>query len=311
MNASVTLHIGLHKTGTASLQKLVFPRCESLRFLCTDTPEFVPFQRYAGFSDPIYFDPNKARTMIDSLLDTRRPNLISNEGFSGPLHAGELEFGLDHRDAVLRNLSAAFPEARVILTLRRQDRLARSFYRQYVRSGGTRRADRYFGYAKGTTAQPLVSRNRFRFLPYVRRVEELFPAGMLLLTHEEMVRDPAHYLGRMSDFLGVSLPDLPPRKLNLSRLGPFGMECTRIMNHFFRSYLNPAGILPGLPMRRNHRLELVSPVALIHDRWPRPYRGNDPGLSGRLAARILEEMREDNQRLDKQYDLNLKEYGYY
>ncbi|WP_022661402.1 sulfotransferase [Paucidesulfovibrio longus] len=311
MTGTVTIHIGLHKTGTTTLQNRVFPACPELNFLCTDNDGFLPFYRYAAYSDPIYFEPQKAHALLAGMLRPDKPNLLSNEGFSGPLHSGDLEYGLDHRDAVLRNLAAAFPDARVILTLRRQDGLARSLYRQYLRSGGTRGVERYYGFAANTPHQPLFNRDRFRYLPYVRRVEELFPQGLLLLAYEELVRDPDAYLGRISEFLDVTLPPLPKRKDNATRLGPFGLGVTRVLNHFFRSYLNPAGLVPGVPRLKNGKFSLVSPVTLLHEYWPFGYKGGKTGKPGVLAARILEECREDNRALDERYALNLKEYGYY
>ncbi len=50
----LTIHIGLHKTDTTTLQRDAFPRCSDLNYLGGET--VGRFEQASTTSDPIYFD---------------------------------------------------------------------------------------------------------------------------------------------------------------------------------------------------------------------------------------------------------------
>jgi len=308
--AEMILHMGLHKTATGALQRQFFPACGDCRLLTAARPGVRRLVDLVTRKDPLYFDPGEARRVIDPELDPDRPNLLSNESFSGPPYAGVIEAGLDHRGPVLENLRACFPEARVVLVLRRQDDLARSLYRQYLKAGGTRDVRRFYG-LRQEVGRPLMSLDRFRFSRYIEAVKRSFPAGVLVLAYEQFVADQAAFLHRLTRFIGVDDPGVVLRSENATRLGPAGMEVSRLLNHLFRSNLNQGGALPS-PRQRlpGGGYRRMRPVALLHDKWPgRVSRGH--GALFEVGREILEMVREDNVRLDRAHDLGLSAYGYY
>lgn len=306
--AEVVLHLGLHKTATGTLQRQFFPACADCQLFTAAMPEMRGFVDLVTRKDPMFFSSEEAKGLLESRLDDQRPNVLSNESFSGPPYAGVIEAGLDHRAPVLANLRACFPDARAILVLRRQDDLARSFYRQYLKSGGTRDVRRFYG-MKSEVRHPLMTLDRFRFGPYVRAVKEAFPAGVLVLAYEEFVRDQASFLEKLTQFIGISNPGITLRSENATRLGPLGMEVSRVLNHLFRSSLNHAGVLPSPPRKDSKRR--LRPVALLHDKWPgRPSHRGQSRLAD-VGLEILDQVKEDNHRLDESYRLGLGDYGYY
>lgn len=308
--SNIYLHIGLHKTATGTLQRQYFPACAKLRLLTTLVPQMRAFVHYVTRTDPIFFDPSRAVAYLETVMEDRIPNLLSNESFSGPPYAGVIEGGLDHRSPILANLKSVFPDAKVILVIRRQDSLAKSFYRQYLKSGGTRRICRFYGLEE-TDRLPLMSLDRFRYYPYIEAVSASFPAGVLILTFEEFVREQASFLEKLTNFLQIDAPAIELKKENITTLGPVGMEITRILNHIFRSLLNPSGIIPGMKMKRFGMPARISPVELIHDKWPSRSNKITKGEIVTATNRIFDSVREDNKKLDDYYHLNLKEYGYY
>ena len=187
--------------------------------------------------------------------------------------------------------------------MRRQDALARSLYRQYLKSGGTRSVRRFYG-----MDGPIMSIDRFFYSPYVDAVKALFPAGVLLLAFEEFAEDEAAFLRKITGFIGIKFPSIPLRKENATRLGPFGMEVSRVLNHLFRSYLNPGGILPGVPVFEHGERRLISPMEILHDKWPG--KGRNVG-KGTIFSDIFEMVQEDNRVLDSRNELGLDRYGYY
>ena len=307
--ADFVCHLGLHKTASGTLQRQFFPACSKLNLLTTLDPTVRKFVHAVTRKDPLYFDPQEALSLLAGRVRGDRVNLLSNESLSGPPYAGVAEGGLDHRSPVLQNLRAAFPDARAVLVLRRQDSLARSLYRQYLKRGGTAKVDRFFGLA--TDLQPpMMSLDRFCFSPFVRCVFESFGSRVLVLTFEQFLRDQQSFLEQLCRFIGVERPDLKLDSENATRMGPAGMEVTRLLNFAFRGTLNQ-GIVPRIPIRRRGRWMLVSPVELIHDYWPgRPGSSQDSAFN-RLTSEIWEMYREDNRHLDVDFRLGLAQFGYY
>jgi hypothetical protein len=306
---NIVCHIGLHKTASTTLQHQFFPACQNMNLLLTKDPTVLDFIYAVRGQDPLYFDAKAVRQKIQSKIVSDRVNLLTNESLSGPPYAGVIEWGLDHRSPVLANLKAVFPEARAILVLRRQDGLALSLYRQYVKRGGTARMARFYG-LDSSGRPPLMSTDRFHFSPYLQLVHDSFPAGVLVLTFEEFVRDQERFLQRVCDFIGIQKPQVVLRAENSTRLGAKGMEITRLMNFAFRSMLNQ-GMLPGIPVRRNGRWHQYSVVEYIHEYWPgKPRKGEESELS-RTGRRIFEMYREDNREVDRRWGFDLDKFGYY
>jgi Sulfotransferase family len=305
----VVCHIGLHKTATTTLQRQFFPACKDLNLLLTKDPVVRDFIYAVRGKDPLFFDAHKAREQIYTRIVSDRVNVLSNESLSGPPYAGVVEWGLDHRSPVLANLRSVFPDARAVIVLRRQDALAKSLYRQYVKRGGTRRIRQFYG-LNGTGLAALMSTDRFLFSPYLHLVRESFPAGVLVLTFEQFVQDQEAFLQRLCTFLRISRPAVKLHAENATRLGAFGMEATRIMNFFFRSMLNQ-GVLPGIPVRRDGGWHQVSIVEYIHQYWPGRADTRKDSELNKTGAEILAMFREDNARLDQQWSLGLREFGYY
>jgi hypothetical protein len=306
----VVFHLGLHKTASGTLQRQIFPRCKELRLFTIKEPAFNRFYRMVAFTDPTYFYPAKAKSLLEPYLHINKPNILSNEAFSGPLYAGIAEYGLDHRTPILDNLVRVYPQARAILIIRRQDTLSVSLYRQYLKAGGTRSIYRFFGHDsyKGFGIFP---KDRFDFLPYVEKLNQFFPRGVFVLPFEDLVKSKEVFLKKMEKFIGVSFSRFELHKENVTSLSPFGLEVSRILNYFFRSYLNPAGFIPGVPYKENGKLYFRSPITYLHDHWR--WKGNKEKKSHILdvGKEIFISVQESNKILDEKYNLNLKSHGYY
>ena len=268
--ADFVCHLGLHKTASGALQRQFFPACGGLNLLTTLDPAVRQFVHAVTRKDPLYFDPKQALELVGGQVRSDRVNLLSNESLSGPPYAGVAEGGLDHRSPVLQNLRAAFPDARVVLVLRRQDSLARSLYRQYLKRGGTARVQHFYGIS-AAHQPPLMSLDRFCFSPFVRCVFESFGSRVLVLTFEEFLRDQRLFLERLCHFIGVERPDIKLDPENVTRLGPAGMEVTRLLNFAFRGTLNQ-GIVPRLPVRRRGQLDAGQPGRTHSRSLARPAR---------------------------------------
>lgn len=310
MNNKVFLHIGLHKTATTTLQSQFFTKITGLNYYWNNNRQIRLMVDMLTKKDPMYFDPASALGCLGEVNDDA-PILISEESLSGAPFAGEREWGLDHRKAVFENSLKVFPGASVILVIRRQDKFAVSLYRQYLKFGGTQSLERFYGIDTEGDYYGLVSLDRFNYLTYIQTLHGMFSGRVLVLAFEEFVREQDVFLSKICSFVGVEKPDLVLSKSNETRMGDGGLQVARMINFIFKSKHNPGGLIPGLPIYRKGRFRLINPMPYLHDRWP--IKGN---ISERSPMKLVPNMlldreRSRNQELDAEFQLGLKEFGYY
>lgn len=312
MAHKVIIHIGLHKTATGVLQRQFFPACEEANILTTAQPEFKSFIELVTRKDPIYFDSEQALNLIKPLLSNTKINVLSNESLSCLPFSGIIEAGLDHRAPIIENLSRVFPDAKILLVIRKQDGFAKSLYRQYLKSGGTRTIQRFYS-EPGSGHPALVQTDRFLYRKYIDHLYEKFKGDVKVLPYELFVKNQKSFLNDLAAFVGITkVPEISLRSENVSTLSPLMMQVSRLLNHFFRSHLNPAGIIPGYMGVRHGIRARISIGQLIHEKWPFKYTGkNNLGDGVKVVDRIFQLAKEDNFELDKKYSLNLKAFDYY
>lgn len=302
----IIIHMGLHKTATTTLQQQFFSHFDQINYI-NKSPKITRFVNAVSKQDPIYFNPSEALGHLEGAIDETRVNLLSRESFSGPPYAGVIEQGLDHRHSIIKNLSAAFPDGKVVLVLRRQDSLARSFYRQYIKFGGTESVERFFGFDDSGVA--LFSRDRFMFTAYVDALMDHFEGRVLLLLFEDFVAEPTEFFETLADFMGVKNKQIEIHQSNATRFGDTGLEVCRRLNCLFRAQLNPGGIIPGVPVLGANGIKMINPMKWVHDHWP--IKGGSKGAITKTSQLILDAAKQDNRQLEQKYKLDLEKHGYY
>ncbi|MEO1081031.1 MAG: hypothetical protein AAFY29_15845 [Pseudomonadota bacterium] len=312
MPQNIVFHLGLHKTATTTLQLDLFPRLSEAHYIGRQFPADPqrPIDQVIDAltcTDPIYFDAESVRARLEACSDPGKLNLVSHELLSGPLWAGIGQHGLDHRSAILQNIKACCPDARILLVLRRQDRWAKSVYRQYVVAGGVERSTALF-----EGERPIFPMNRFRYAPYVSALKELFPRGVMVLFFEQFMREREAFLGQLGDFLETPIPDVPLRAKNSANVGPTGMHLSRFLNHFFRGRINSAAPIPAIPRRSKGRWQREGLVSLLHKAWPESSAGTAlSAMDARVFDGVLTRCRDDNRELATALGVDLSPYGYY
>lgn len=305
------IHLGLHKTATGTLQRQFFPSCDELELFTTLIPEMKKFIELVTKKDPIHFNSTKALENLAPLLNEKKVNLISNESLSGPPWAGVIELSLDHRTPILENLRSVFPDARIIIVLRRQDALARSFYREYLKNGGTRKVRRFYGMEKNAQHPPLMSLDRFMFSQYIEAIHNYFPKGVLILTFEEFILQPSVFLKKITDFMGIECPNIILKKENSTNFGSLGLEINRILNFIFRSQLNPSGFIPGFNAAKFGKKQRLNLLQHLHDKWPGKGTISNECEIHKVSQEIYNKVKEGNRKLDSLYEIDLGKYNYY
>jgi hypothetical protein len=206
MNKEVFFHVGLGKTGTTYLQYRVFPKLKGI--------SYIQRTRYRDFKyvRPIERgDPGKY--------------LVSNE-FDRQLE----------REA--RNIHSRYPQAKIIIVLRRQDSWIASQYRRVVKNGYPGSFEEFIDIDHDKGAW---ERDDLFFHRKLELLEQLFGSKPLVLFQDQLIQDPHGFIGRICEFTGAHYR---PESINLNR------------KH--TSY-------------DEKQLKYVRECSQRHPRWPRPY----------------------------------------
>ncbi len=311
---NICFHIGLHKTATTTLQQDFFPKCSELNFLMSEDSIAKEFVNTLISKDILYYDWLSNRKLLDKCLSDNKPNLVSFESLSGPPFSG-MHHGIDCRTPILMKLRQTYPEAKIFLVIRKQNDLARSFYRQYIKFGGSASISDFFGYTAKRSRQAIMPFERFKYGPYLDELYKSFPNNVLVIPFELFKESKKLFLKTIASFLGVSMPAFVLRKRNVSKLGPFGMEVTRFLNRLspFSNQITQDRLLRGVPiLNRSFSIRFVNPMSIVHDYWPGFIKTNKRYKDYYdVCDHIFESVKDDNANLDIKYNLNLKYFGYY
>ena len=295
------LHIGYHKTATTWLQRHVFDRSAgSYGAPCPFLEQIDQLVR----PHPLEWDEDAVRAFFrDRVAAVESAGLVcamSNEAFSGNPHAGGYQ-----NVEIARRLHAVFPEAQVLVVIRRQEDQVLSSYKQYVQRGGCLAPDRYFDHPHNYFRIPGFRYGHFAHDQLIRLYQELFGRErVLVLPYEWMLKDRDDFLRRIFEFSGARpLGDLPAQRERAS-LSAAAIALQRRLNRYFlRDDVNRSARfhVRSLPvwMRRADRL-----LAPVLGRWC------EAALRRQVHARVAGRYAESNQRTVDLTGLPLAELGY-
>jgi hypothetical protein len=331
----VYIHVGPPKTGTTFLQRRVFPNLADVFDVYNRAPSLTAeFRDRLVEENPLRVSLDALRGAVDAMLAAcDRPKvLMSWEGLFGSPHVA-----FANNAHVAEGLKKIFPEARVILSVRRQDDYADSNYRQALHNYYSVSPARFLGWNPDGTFRRRVFTDHIPYpgidvatldwTPYIENYVRLFGRdNVKVLVYEDLRDDPAGYIRDLCAFTG-SAPYVPPA-ITLENRGYSLLSCrvARGLNRFVHTPNNRLGIIPLRP---------------FHDRLAARARGRDlwwalAGISRRIDLRwvlqngldravyvagspipdpmrrgILAQHAEANRALDARYGLRLARHGYY
>lgn len=169
-------HVGLHKTASTYLQKLVFPRWPDITYIRHRNIEY--FLR---------------------LGDAER-YLISCEGLSGATFAT-----LEERCLGLSRLAQLFPGSHAIIGFRPHGGFMASLYSQYLRYGGSADFEGFFSLT-GAQDQVIWRREDLCFRALIECLESSFGKPPFVFTMGELKADRDRLLTDLARFMGSSGP---------------------------------------------------------------------------------------------------------
>lgn len=308
-SARPIIHIGMHKTASSWFQASVYPRAASHCYLAERRRVRAVLQGGSAFA----FDAAAARAAL-GFDDAGLPPLICEEDLSGTLHIGVASTYIAKVTA--ERLHAVAPEAQIVLFVRAQPSAALSWYVQYLRQGGTGAIERYLWPDThrhvGWDRPFLAPRFDFTQLDYrglIETYDALFgQASVHVYVYEELVRDRAAMLSRMTGDLGLLLAGDPlgDRPVNDAYARAL-LPIARVANLFTAREAPDKRTLLHLPYWYTARKFLLGKANRL-PLGPRPHV--DRMLTRAAQAWIAERFWQSNRWLAERTGSDLAAFGY-
>ena len=165
----IFVHLGLPKTASTFLQILAFPKLEGIQ----------------------YFRKRKFKHFVELANASSEKKL---------LFTTESDRGFDKKlDQVIQN----FPDAKIILVFRRQDKWIASKYKYYIRKHGHLSFKDFFDLEND---KGFWKKEELYFMPYIDLIKKVSPHPPLVLTFDELKKDHQHFIKRIVTYLDIDMP---------------------------------------------------------------------------------------------------------
>ena len=223
----------MQRTGTTFLQYNVFPFIKEVNL--------VDFNRKDGGVDGDYeiknfliniedYDKSFFGDKVYSHFREDKINLISEENIYCEMFSKE-----DKRLLKIKKIKEFFPDAKIIFSVRKPERLMVSWYVKYVMKGGVLCFRDYL--------EKIENVDKFNYEFYIDLLYGLFgESNVYTYALEDLKRDPENIIKDICDFIGVDVPSFSLEKRNVSySLGQ--LKISLILNRLFKTPLNKNGLI--------------------------------------------------------------------
>lgn len=296
----IVLHIGFPRCGSTLLQRHVFPQLEPGIKVVSPASEdrrLINFliDKFIFSGRNIFLEPVTAeeRDYVAAVLAEYPQSLvlISSEGLVGDVFENMLN-GV-HLSEALRGL---FGEAEVLLVVRRQSEMIKSFYRHAVEEGYYRAYPAFVGFRDGRFSGFRLTRflglnaepAAFDFFQAVGMLERIFGAGKVhVLPFEWIGRDFGRFCSLLSGYLGVDVPK-PERSAPVVNRGlrRADLALLRAFNRVWDTRLFGLQLLPQLDLVSRYEAGRTAKSA-VRQAWLRILVRLSPYFCYRLVRPLL------------------------
>jgi len=312
----VTIHVGLHKTATTFLQERLFPALRDVRFV---HPLHVPrdhdgpvekFVLECLFRNGVCIDMARHARDISAWLDTVEEShvVISSEAMVG--FPTENHSNLRLLTDLLQEM---FPNAKIFLVTRRQDKWVDAAIAELFRSGLTTTPERFLNYRSGAFDRwniglyhgPNVDARDLDWAAFDHYYRRAFgDDAVLTLPFERFVSDAPGFLAQFFSFFDIDPCELPETSERINqRWSQRGVAIAKLVNHV------PMSIQRMVRDKLGKRWHPAEVMARTVDRWIPSKKKTF--LSPALAERVLALHADSNRALATRTGEDLGEYGYY
>jgi hypothetical protein len=307
------IHIGYRKCGSTWMQKRLFPSIPGIDFLGKrygqpGTGWLKEVRDALMLKHCFDFSPKEIHGLIDKYAGPSdgRPRALSYEGLSGELWRRSFD---SKRSA--DRIHQTFPDAKILIVVRRQPAHLESLYKQYLLTGGVLSMSEFL------TADDHHLQFDIDCLQYDRLVGyyiQLFGRkNVKVLPFELLAADAQAFSNAVCDVAGVPHLTLTAGDQDYVRRGYGARECAlvRRINVLRKSTFIPAGFYQKPNNTTKSRLGILNPYPWANSLASIADRVLGPGklLSAEEKARLTEHFRASNEALASLFPI-LADYGY-
>ena len=310
MKPQLFIHVGLHRTGNSFWQKEVFPKLNDTSFL--QGPKVNYYLRRLISEEDISFDPSTYSDYFYPIIQ-KGNTIISYEGLSGEpflLYVNQV------RNA--DRLARIFPDATIILGIRRQDAMLFALYLRLIMQGGSSNLARFVGYDNGEFIGRRISLYgrrvnlpMFEFDGIANLFSSRFNGRIRIVVYEHLRADTDSCVRTMCKFLGEESPPEFTDYILTREYGFYQWALTRMLNPFVTSSMNPDGLIPYIPMKGGVKRPVTDilrheVVRKLFSYLPK----NHIAMPKTMSQTILEYYCSSNSSLSNTWGLGLEQWGY-
>lgn len=301
------IHIGIHKTGSTFLQKKVFPKIKSIKFLSQPNFKILEGSKYTSLSKFMNRSPLVWRDLGSLFLqkaenkvkgDRKEDILISDE------HAVEANDPLRISKHIeeIKNVFEENYETKIVIVVRRQDTWLASAYSEMSNRYGKASQSHFEKWVdkRLQSHENFYSSSgvRLKYYTLAKEVEKKVKQGNLkVIPFERLKKNPKKFIKEVCEFIEKGIP----RGIDISP-------------EYSRS--KSSSVWKIRP--KKDRYIRLRPIKLFDKvigksilRVPSTKRDNEIFLSDKISKRILDKYSKENKRLDDRMDVDLESYGYY
>ncbi|WP_147822181.1 hypothetical protein [Salidesulfovibrio onnuriiensis] len=249
MGKNVVIHVGMGKALSSFLQSRVFPyisNCKNAR----EGQNPIKSASLTIINECFHnFDIEELRQKVNKYISQidEESVLVSEEWFEGHVNA-------DFRDkkSIAEALHTLFPNGKILIVVRRQDKWLESLYKQMISYGYSMSFRSFINYRKGrflpwrSRAFPNIQVDQISILNLVNLYHSQFGAeNVKVIPFELFLRDKEKFLNEIYEFFELE-PYYPPRyKVINPSVSNGWIYFMRVVNRFLIRPYNSLGFIPS------------------------------------------------------------------
>ncbi len=294
------IHIGYHKTATTWLQLFYFPHHPELAFIAGHETLW----QHLISPHPLEFNPQVAKQLFNPLIEQSLKNqqlpVLSAERLSGNPHAG----GFDNKEIADR-LKTVFPDAKILLVIRRQKDAILSNYKQYIRVGGICNLIDYLN-PPADGRIPLFRLENFAYHYLANYYVQLFGQDKVkIMLYEQFRQQPQLFIQQLSEFIGVSTDQTFPTAQQVNNsMSDLGIILKRQINKWHGN----DSLYPITPCCAWLTTRLSKLIEQFEQKQRLDFYKTD--LEGQIQTVVGDRFKTSNTQLVTQFQLDLAAYDY-
>lgn len=332
MTSQLYIHVGPHKTGSTFLQREVFPKISSTflsqQIKCAEVLRMLNqnglFRDFSGISK-----------WVASLSSHGDKVILSNEDFFGPFGNSYWE-----NKEYSETLASLFPNAKVIMVIRKQHNILESMYKQTLHIGWSIPKLRFICSHRSRDGIELLDQERY-FFPTIRAdclqwdvfaenyVSLFGRENVKILVYEDLANNPEKFISEVCDFMGVEKIKIDSTQVANRSYSAISVKISYILNRFlirperlggfvfeqpyFDTLTNTAksGKYGGLALYAAELSRRCKLRWLLQERLDNICYRNAQIYDGESQKYIQSFYFDSNKRLAENFNLDIQCYGYY